>query len=50
MSKSAETIVETKAGKIEGYQRHGLYIFKGIPYAAAPVGDRRWLPPQPVEP
>ena len=50
MSTSVETTVETNAGKIEGYQRRGLYVFKGIPYAAPPVGGRRWLPPQPVEP
>ena len=50
MSKSAETIAETRAGKIEGYERGGLCVFKGIPYAASPVGERRWLPPEPVEP
>jgi len=43
-------ILETKAGKIEGYQRQGLHVFRGIPYAAPPVGERRWLPPGPVEP
>lgn len=42
-------IVETSAGKVEGLQQDGLKIFKGIPYAAPPIGDRRWLPPQPAE-
>jgi para-nitrobenzyl esterase len=45
-----KTIVETDAGKVEGYQKRGLCVFKGIPYAAPPIGERRWLPPAPVEP
>jgi para-nitrobenzyl esterase len=42
-------IVETNKGKVEGLQQDGLLVFKGIPYGAPPVGERRWLPPQAVE-
>lgn len=45
-----EMIVETDAGKVEGYQQRGLYVFKGVPYATPPVGERRWLPPEITEP
>jgi len=49
MSENGKAVVETKAGKIKGSYQQGLYIFKGIPYAAPPVGERRWLSPEPVE-
>lgn len=39
-------VVETALGKLRGYAQDGLYIFKGIPYAAA----RRFHAPVPVEP
>jgi para-nitrobenzyl esterase len=45
-----EAVAETKTGKVEGSYQDGLYVFKGIPYAAPPVGELRWLPPQPVKP
>jgi para-nitrobenzyl esterase len=45
-----EAVAETRAGQVEGSYRNGLYIFKGVPYAAPPVGELRWLPPQPVKP
>jgi para-nitrobenzyl esterase len=43
-------IVGTTHGKIQGYSRRGVIKFKGIPYAAPPVGDLRFKPPAPVEP
>jgi para-nitrobenzyl esterase len=39
------TIVATRSGKVEGFERDGVQVFRGIPYAAPPVGPRRWQPP-----
>lgn len=44
------TQVKVQGGVIEGYAQDGLTIFKGIPFAAPPVGELRWKAPQPVEP
>ena len=50
MSDNNQALVDTKSGKVEGYIQDNLYVFKGIPYAAPPVGELRWMPPQPVQP
>ncbi len=44
-------ILITDSGKIEGIYNadETIRIFKGIPYAAPPVGDLRWQVPQPAE-
>ncbi len=42
-------VVQTENGKVEGYAKEDLRIFKGIPFAAPPVGDLRWKAPQPVQ-
>ncbi len=38
----------TDCGWLKGYVQEELRVFKGIPYAAPPVGELRWRPPQPA--
>ena len=44
------TLVETRCGTVEGIEKEEVLQFRGIPFAASPVGDLRWRPPQPPEP
>jgi para-nitrobenzyl esterase len=47
---AAGPIVTVTGGKVQGrlLSDGGAAVFKGIPYAAPPVGNLRWRPPQPV--
>jgi para-nitrobenzyl esterase len=41
-------LVKTKDGLVQGIYEDGLTVYKGIPFAAPPVGNLRWRAPQPV--
>ncbi|MBM3696321.1 MAG: carboxylesterase/lipase family protein, partial [Actinobacteria bacterium] len=43
-------VAQTTSGPVVGAVEGGITVFRGIPYAAPPVGASRWLPPAPLEP
>ncbi len=42
--------VKITGGEVKGVVKDGIASFKGIPFAAPPVGELRWRAPQPVKP
>jgi para-nitrobenzyl esterase len=45
-----DIVARTVAGQVEGVSENGLSVFKGIPFAQAPLGPLRWKAPQPAAP
>jgi para-nitrobenzyl esterase len=43
-------VLKTPAGELRGVIRNGALEFRGIPYAAPPVGELRWALPRPASP
>ena len=46
----ANTVVDTAHGPVRGSDDGLIKIWKGLRYAAAPTGDRRWRAPEPPQP
>ena len=43
-------VVQVEQGDLRGSLIGATYSFQGIPYAAPPLGERRWRPPAPLAP
>ncbi len=52
-SASEGPVVRVEQGYLRGHGLEsdpGIFVFRGIPFAAPPSGTLRWRPPQPVQP
>lgn len=47
--RSGEALAETAQGKLAGTLEGDIAVFRGIPFAAPPVSERRWRAPYPPE-
>ena len=44
----ASPVVKVAQGEVQGISADGVSVYKGLPFAAPPVGDLRWRAPQPA--
>src|SRR5665213_83346 len=47
-AEAKSNVITVESGALRGVAHDGVVAFKGIPFAAPPIGDLRWRPPQPV--
>ncbi|MER7847857.1 carboxylesterase family protein [Kitasatospora sp. NPDC096077] len=47
MDLTERPVVTTESGRVRGTVRDGVAAFRGVPYAASPVGERRFAAPAP---
>jgi para-nitrobenzyl esterase len=46
MASPSDPVIQTESGRLQGTVGTTTIEYLGIPYAAAPVGTLRWMPPQ----
>ncbi|VED51014.1 Putative esterase [Raoultella terrigena] len=47
MQNPSTPLVKTRQGTLSGIAEQGIHIWRGIPFAAPPVGELRWRAPRP---
>jgi para-nitrobenzyl esterase len=45
--KASPTVAQTQSGALQGVVEGDLLVFRGVPFAAPPLGNLRWRPPAP---
>nr|WP_318381638.1 carboxylesterase/lipase family protein [uncultured Enterobacter sp.] len=48
MENPCAPVAETRLGTVIGLNEEGVHVWRGLPYAAPPVGALRWRAPQPL--
>ena len=47
MQNPSTPLVKTRQGTLSGITEQGIHLWRGIPFAAPPVGELRWLAGRP---
>ncbi|XP_058798694.1 neurotactin [Phymastichus coffea] len=47
--KDGKVLTQASCGPVQGLLEEGAFVFRGVPYAMPPLGERRWAPPEPLD-